>query len=198
VSAVAFTAVAAGLIVAPGADFAAVAGNAITDRRAGVCAGLGVATGCLVHTALAVAGVAAILAADRRLFLALRVVGGLYLIYLGLRSLRESRRAAQEPPARSPRAAFRQGFLVNVSNPKAPVLFLSLLPQFIPEGADPLSWSLLLSLIVVGCALLWFPTVALAVHSVGALLGGRRARRLLTLVTALLLLGLGVRMVLRG
>jgi threonine/homoserine/homoserine lactone efflux protein len=198
----AFTGVAAGLIVAPGVDFAAVARNAIADRRAGVCTGLGVAAGSLVHTTAAVAGVATILVAHRSLFTALQVAGGVYLLYLGVRSLltlRRDRHEAEPPPAAgSPGRAFRQGFVVNVSNPKAPVLFLSLLPQFIPPGADPLGRSLVLSLIVVGCALLWFPTVALVVHSIGALLGGRRVQRMLTVATALLVLGLGLRMLLFG
>jgi threonine/homoserine/homoserine lactone efflux protein len=189
----AFTGVAAGLVAAPGVDFAAVARTAIADRRAGVLTGLGVATGALVHTAAAVTGVAVLLAAHRGLFAALQVAGGVYLIYLGVRSLAHAR-AATASGARAPAAPFRQGFLVNVSNPKAPVLFLSLLPQFIPPGADPLTTSLTLSLIVVGCALVWFPAVALAVHSLGALLGGPGVRRVLTAVTGLLMIGLGLRM----
>ncbi|MDN3351234.1 LysE family translocator [Actinomadura sp. DC4] len=196
-----FTGVAAGLIVAPGVDFAAVARNAIADRRAGVCTGLGVAAGSLVHTAAAVAGVATILVAHRGLFTALQLAGGCYLVYLGVRSLLQREKTAEDPerpPARSSLRAFRQGFVVNASNPKAPVLFLSLLPQFIPPGADPVTRSLQLSLIVVGCALVWFPVVALAVHSVAALLGGWRVQRVLTLVTALLLLALGLRMLLFG
>jgi threonine/homoserine/homoserine lactone efflux protein len=200
----AFTGVAAGLIAAPGVDFAAVARNAIADRWAGVCTGLGVATGALVHTTAAVAGVATILLTHRSLFEALRIAGGVYLLYLAVRSLVTLWRARGEDgpdrgtgaAARSPAAAFRQGFLVNVSNPKAPVLFLSLLPQFIPPGANPLTRSLVLSLIVVACALLWFPSVALVIHSIGALLGGVRVQRVLTLTTSLLLLGLGLRMLL--
>lgn len=196
----AFTGVAAGLIVAPGVDFAAVARNAVADRWAGVCTGLGVATGSLVHTTAAVAGVATILITHRSLFTALQIAGGVYLVYLGARSLvtvwRDRRPAGEPCAARSPAMAFRQGFVVNVSNPKAPVLFLSLLPQFIPPGADPLTGSLVLSLIVVACALVWFPFVALVVHSIGALLGGDRVRRALTLATSLLLLVLGLRMLL--
>ena len=223
----AFTGVAAGLIVAPGVDFAAVARNAILDRWAGVCTGLGVAAGSLVHTTAAVAGVATVLVAHRSLFAALQVAGGVYLLYLGARSLialwRE--RGADPAPgeaadaaadsagtgnsagtgdsagtagtaARSPLRAFRQGFTVNVTNPKAPVLFLSLLPQFVPPGADPLTGSLVLSLIVVACALVWFPVVALVVHSAAALLGGVRVRRALALATSLLLIALGLRMLL--
>ena len=193
----AFTGVAAGLIAAPGVDFAAVARNAVLDRRAGVCTGLGVAAGSLVHTTAAVAGVATILVAHRSLFTVLQIAGGAYLLYLGVRTLWRERRETEGTAAvRGAGPAFRQGFLVNVSNPKAPVLFLSLLPQFVPPGADPVGRSLVLSLVVVGCALVWFPFVALVVHSIGALLGGGRVRRALTLATALLFLGLGLRMLL--
>lgn len=197
----AFTAVAAGLVVAPGVDFAAVARNALADRRSGVCTGLGVAAGSLVHTTAAVAGVAAVLVAHPSLFSALRAAGAVYLLYLGVRSLVDLWRAGPSPvpaPAATPGRAFRQGFAVNVTNPKAPVLFLSLLPQFVPAGAEPLTRSLLLSFIVVACALLWFPTVAVLVHRAGSLLGGTRVRRALTLATSLLFLALGLRMLLGG
>lgn len=59
------------------------------------------------------------------------------------------------------------------------MLFLSLLPQFVPAGAAPLTWSLLLSLIVVGCALLWFPLIAVVVHSAGTRFGESRSRYVL-------------------
>jgi threonine/homoserine/homoserine lactone efflux protein len=197
---VAFTGVAAGLVVAPGVDFAAVARNAIADRWAGVCTGLGVAAGSLVHTTAAVAGVATILVAHRSLFTALQVAGGVYLLYLGARSLiglwRGRAVHASAAAAHGPASAFRQGFLVNVANPKAPVLFLSLLPQFVPPGADPLTQSMVLSAIVVAIVLVWFPAIALVIHSAGALLGGERVQRVLTLATSLLLLGLGLRMLL--
>ncbi|HEX4818105.1 MAG TPA: LysE family translocator [Nonomuraea sp.] len=198
----AFTGVAAGLIMAPGVDFAAVAGNAITDRWAGVFTGLGVAAGCLTHTTAAVAGVATILAARPSLLTVLQVAGGVYLLYVGVRALvgllrsRDQPARQAVPAARTPAAAFRQGFLVNVSNPKAPLLFLTLLPQFIPAGSEPVTTSLVLSLIVVIWALLWFPTVALVVHAAGAVLGGGRLRRPLTFAMSVLMVGLGLRMLL--
>lgn len=90
-------------------------------------------------------------------------------------------------------AAFRQGFLANVSNPKAPLLFLSLLPQFIPPGSDPVTMSLVLSLIAVAWALLWFPALALVVHSAGAVLRDGRLRRPLAFAISVLMVGLGLR-----
>ena len=80
---VAFTGVAAGMVAMPGADFAVVVRNALVSRRAGVACAIGVAGGLLVHTALAVAGVAAVLAAVPTLFRALQAAGGAYVLYLG-------------------------------------------------------------------------------------------------------------------
>ncbi|NUS25424.1 MAG: LysE family translocator, partial [Streptomyces sp.] len=65
---IAFTGVAAGMVAMPGADFTVVVRNALVSRRAGVASALGVAGGLLLHTALAVAGVAAVLAAVPALF----------------------------------------------------------------------------------------------------------------------------------
>ncbi|NED82984.1 LysE family transporter, partial [Streptomyces sp. SID11233] len=75
------------------------------------------------------------------------------------------------------RRALRQGFLTNALNPKAPVLFLSLLPQFVPAGAAPLPRTLLLAAIVVLLALIWFPAVALLVDRLGRWLRRPRTAR---------------------
>ena len=87
------------------------------------------------------AGLATLIVASERVFLALKLVGAAYLVYLGLQSLARAvrRRAAPHPAARAPRldrrAAFRQGALSNLGNPKMAVFFTSLLPQFAHGGA---------------------------------------------------------------
>ncbi|MGK5695601.1 LysE family translocator [Streptomyces sp. URMC 128] len=220
---IAFTGVAAGMVAMPGADFTVVVRNALVSRRAGIACALGVAGGLLLHTALAVAGVAAVLAAVPALFRALQLVGGGYVLYLGARtlwSLRQTRAVAVE--ATGPRrnravaaeatgtrrnravvaeatgpAAFaarplRQGFVTNALNPKAPITFLSLLPQFVPAGSPALPRTLLLALIVVVLALLWFPAVALLVDRLGRWLREPRAARAVEGVTGAALTLLGV------
>lgn len=116
-----------------------------------MAAAVGVAGGLLVHTALAVAGLAAVLVAVPALFGAVQLLGGIYLLYLGVGALVVAVRRTGTPgdaatapaaaPADSPAArpgtagrSLRQGFLTNALNPKAPVLFLSLLPQFVPAA----------------------------------------------------------------
>jgi threonine/homoserine/homoserine lactone efflux protein len=194
---IAFTGVAAGMVAMPGADFTVVVRNALVSRRAGVACALGIAGGLLLHTALAVAGVAAVLAAVPALFRALQLLGGGYVLYLGARtlwSLRRPRAMAAEVTGTASSAArpLRQGFVTNALNPKAPITFLSLLPQFVPAGSPALPRTLLLALIVVVLALLWFPAVALLVDRLGRWLREPRAARAVEGVTGAALTLLGV------
>ncbi|MET9518156.1 LysE family translocator [Streptomyces sp. NPDC002994] len=196
---VAFTGVAAGMVAMPGADFTVVVRNALASRRDGVACAIGVAGGLLVHTALAVAGLAAVLVAVPALFRAIQLLGGAYILYLGCRALRSAlRRPAprlnetETAAARGAGRSLRQGFLTNALNPKAPVLFLSLLPQFVPADQQPLPRTLLLATIVVVLALLWFPAVALLVDGLGEWLRRPGAARAVEVVSGAALGVLGV------
>lgn len=190
---IAFTGVAAGMVAMPGADFTVVVRNALVSRRAGVACALGITGGLLLHTALAVAGVAAVLTAVPSLFRALQLLGGAYVLYLGARTLwsLRGRRAEVADEARAAVRPMRQGFVTNALNPKAPITFLSLLPQFVPAGAPALPRTLLLALIVVALALVWFPAVALLVDRLGRWLRRPRAARAVEAVTGTALTVLG-------
>ncbi|MCC8476685.1 lysine transporter LysE [Streptomyces sp. CS149] len=207
---IAFTGVAAGMVALPGADFTVVVRNALASRTAGLASAVGVAGGLLVHTALAVAGLAAVLVTMPVLFRTVQLLGGAYVLYLGLSALYAMRRRAQggsgppsgapegEPERPAPREfgrALRQGFLTNALNPKAPVLFLSLLPQFVPDGQPPLPRTLLLAALVVVLALIWFPAVALLVDRLGRWLRRPRTARAIEGGSGVALTGLGLALV---
>ncbi|WP_406150935.1 LysE family translocator [Streptomyces sp. NBC_01012] len=188
----AFVAVAAGMVALPGADFTVVVRNALASRRAGLATALGVVGGLVVHTALAAAGLAAVLVTVPVLFRSLQLLGGTYVLYLGISGLCAMRRRARRATAGAGTEAedeaedrtqpglgraLRQGFLTNALNPKAPVLFLSLLPQFVPDGEPPLPRTVLLASVVVLLGLLWFPAVALLVDRLGRWLRRPRTTR---------------------
>ncbi|MFG2125635.1 LysE family translocator [Streptomyces sp. NPDC048710] len=195
---IAFTGIAAGLVAMPGADFTVVVRNALVSRRAGAVCGLGIAGGLLVHTTLAVAGVAAVLVAVPALFRALQLLGGAYVMQLGVRTLWSLRRPAVASVEAAPSAAhpLRQGFVTNVLNPKASLTFLSLLPQFVPSGDSALPRTLLLALIVCTLALAWFQAVALLVDRLGRWLRRPRAARILQTGTGAALTVLGAALLL--
>jgi threonine/homoserine/homoserine lactone efflux protein len=130
------------LILTPGQDMIYVATRALAQGRfAGVCSALGVIVGILVHTALAALGVGAILQASEGWFLALKLLGAAYLVYLGIRMLLSQAPALQAAAgleALRPWALFWQGVLSNVTNPKIVLFFFAFLPQFVdPASAHP-------------------------------------------------------------
>ncbi len=111
-------------------------------RRVGVAAALGIGSGCLVHTAAAAFGLAALLAASAEAFTVVRWVGAAYLLWLAIGLLRAPASAALDDAARAtpapavdPWRVFRQGFLTNALNPKVAIFFLAFLPQFIDIDA---------------------------------------------------------------
>ena len=128
------------LIATPGQDMIYVITRSLAQGRfAGVCSAVGVCTGILVHTALAALGVGAILRASETLFVALKLAGAAYLVYLGARMIfsRDARMGIGAPGTTlSPGALIWQGVLSNVTNPKIVLFFFAFLPHFIDPASE--------------------------------------------------------------
>ena len=126
------------VIVAPGPDTALTIRNTLRGGRpGGIGTALGVSIGQLIWAVATSAGLVAVLLASEPVFRAVRLAGAGYLIWLGLQSLRAAFRAHRPPQAGSTagaqlssRAAFVQGIVNNLGNPKMAVFFASVLPQF--------------------------------------------------------------------
>ena len=130
-----FLAAAVLITLSPGPDNLMVLSTGIAKGRLrGVAFGLGCALGCISHTILAVIGVSALIAASPTAFTALKVVGGLYLIWMGWGAIR-SRGGARVEAAGAPDEPalhlFTKGLVAAVINPKVVLFFLSFLPQFV-------------------------------------------------------------------
>jgi threonine/homoserine/homoserine lactone efflux protein len=154
------------LIATPGQDMIYVVTRSLAQGRfAGVCSAVGVCLGIIAHTALAALGVGAILQASEGLFVALKLLGAAYLVYLGLRMIL-SRDLPPElsgnAPPLSPVALVWQGMLSNLTNPKIVLFFFAFLPQFVdPTGA------ITLQLLAYGAA---FTAICFVVYGALALL----------------------------
>lgn len=126
------------ITVAPGPDNMMVLSIGMAKGRLpGIAFGLGCALGCLSHTLLAVLGVSALIAASPEAFKALKVCGGLYLVWLGFNALRSAGGASVGKASndrQSPRKLFLKGIVANAINPKVILFFLSFLPQFVVPG----------------------------------------------------------------
>src|SRR2546428_12709190 len=175
------------VIVSPGQDTALTIRNTLVGGRAGgIATAVGVTTGLASWTVASSAGLAALLVASQPLFLAVRLIGAGYLIFLGLQALYGAILRRDHPtdaigPARGLRlrraVAYRQGLLSNLSNPKIVVFFLSLFPQFVDRGQASFARLLFLGLIFCTITLIWLSLYAVVVARPGGVLPrGRRWR----------------------
>jgi threonine/homoserine/homoserine lactone efflux protein len=197
----AFLGISAIVIVTPGPDTALTIRNTLLGgRRAGIVTAMGVSSGQAAWTLATAAGVAALLAASEPAFVAVKVAGAAYLVWLGAQSLLGALRDHASKRSRAPRsnrlrsrAALRQGFLSNLGNPKMAAFFPSLLPQFAPQEH---AFAALLGLGLVFClmTLAWLTAYAFAVARAGDFLGRPAIRRLVDAVTGAVLVALGLRL----
>ena len=137
----AFWAVAALLIAVPGADWAYVIGTALSGRPV-VVAVSGIVIGYAVITIAVAAGVGALVVRSPASLAVLTIAGGLYLLWLGVRTFLQpaGHAPAQGAAARTDRATFVKGIGVSGLNPKGLLVFLAVLPQFAtPRGNWPLT-----------------------------------------------------------
>jgi threonine/homoserine/homoserine lactone efflux protein len=193
----AFLGISALIIITPGQDTALTIRNTLLGgRRSGVFTAAGVSAGQACWTLAASAGLAALLRASEPAFVALRLAGAAYLVFLGLQALvgairggRNSSRGATQPRL-PPAKAFRQGLVSNLGNPKMAVFFISLLPQFAH------AFVALVGLGLVFCVLtfVWLTAYAAAVARAGELLRRPRIRRTIEAVTGTVLVALGLRL----
>jgi threonine/homoserine/homoserine lactone efflux protein len=170
--------IALGLVLTPGPNMVYLVSRSITQgRAAGLVSLAGVAVGFLVYLAAAVAGISTVFAAVPTAYLALRIAGALYLLYLAFQALRPGGRSAFAPgelPIDQPRRLFAMGLVTNLLNPKIAVLYVSLLPQFIDpaRGSVPLQ-SLSLGAIQIAIALTINALIVLTAGTVAIFLARR-------------------------
>jgi threonine/homoserine/homoserine lactone efflux protein len=181
----------------PGMLYAA-AQTLARGRRGGLLAALGLHLGGYLHVGAAAFGLAALLHYVPTLYLALKLAGALYLVWLGIAMLRRGGHAA-ELPAAAPRRAFLQSVTVEMLNPKTAIFFVAFLPQFVDPAAALPVWAqlLLLGTIVNLCFSSADVAVTLAASAVlGRLRRAGPAQRVMRWVGGSLLIGLGARLAL--
>lgn len=193
------------VIAVPGPDTALTVRNTLAaGRGAGVFTALGVATGQAVWTLATCTGLTALLLASEPAFLAIKLVGAGYLVFLGAQALfgavssafgrsRAVTVAAPSPRRIDRRVALRQGVVSNLGNPKMAVFFTSLLPQFAPRSGTSFSALLLLGLVFCSLTLVWLAAYAVAVARASDLLRRSGIRRTVEGITGAVLIALGLR-----
>lgn len=138
------------LNLTPGADMMFSFGQGLrSGPKAAVAAAAGITAGGMVHVTLAGLGLGAAVAAHPALFDAIRWVGVAYLLWLAVQSLRQTTLRHSRAPALSPLKAFRDGALVNLTNPKIILFTLAFIPQFV----DPTRGAILAQFLIFGAVL---------------------------------------------
>ena len=126
------------LIITPGPDIIYVLTRGVADgKRSGAISAMGVTTGILVHTMAAALGLAVLLKTSTYAFWALKVVGGIYLMYLGYQVIKNKQvlEITEFKKSLDMKKCFLQGFFSNVLNPKVALFFVAFLPQFVNKDS---------------------------------------------------------------
>jgi threonine/homoserine/homoserine lactone efflux protein len=192
------------IIIMPGPDQALITRQALVrGKGSGFMTTVGGALGLTIHASAAAFGLTALLVASPLAFSVLKVVGAVYLVWMGVQTLRMARLAATdrptgEPVDRKPLRCLRKGFLTNALNPKLAVFFVTFLPQFLPTTGPVLTQALTYCGVFAALYLTWFSLYVFTVDRIGSVLRRRKVRSGIEYVTGALLFGFGVGLAVQG
>ena len=158
------------LIITPGPDLIFVLTRGISSgRSAGAMSAVGVTSGILVHTVTTSFGLAVLLQTSTLVFWGMKIIGGCYLIYLGIQMFKNSPNLISQDRELSikKRSCFLQGFFSNVFNPKVALFFVAFLPQFVdPNSEQFISSMVMLGLLYAAMTLPFLLTLAIFAGSI--------------------------------
>ena len=169
------------LLLTPGpAVLYIVARSVEQGRTAGLVSVLGIHLGTIVHITAAAVGLSALIVSSALAFAVVKYLGAAYLIWIGIRTFMARDPSTATPAVRSEplRRIFRDGFVVNLFNPKTAIFFLAFLPQFVDPTRGPVHWQILvLGVTFMGLGIMSDGMFALVAGAAGNFL--RRNKRFL-------------------
>ena len=180
-------------LILPGPDFVAVVRSSMTrGTRAGLLTTLGVSLGLCLYATLSLLGLSAILVKYQWLTWAVRILGGSYLIFLGIKLLRAKPQLIELDQAERPAGnrAILFGFLVTLTNPKAIVLFASVFATAVTASTPFWLMGLMIAL-VTASSLIWYSCVSLFMSSGPVMRRFQRARHWIERAAGVCFIGLG-------
>ncbi|MGE8478427.1 MAG: LysE family translocator [Pseudomonas shirazensis] len=189
-------------VISPGADFAMVTRSSYAQgRKAGLAAAVGIALGVQVHVLYTVLGIAVIISQSPALFMAMKVLGAGYLIYLGYQSLTNTKRIhlddVGQAQGRGSLRALRTGFFTNALNPKTMLFVISAYTQVVQPGSS-LAQDFAYGAFMSFAHWLWFSLVAVFFSSAALRLAMIERQRVVDRLIGVALIGLGVTVLVAG
>ncbi len=185
------------LVIVPGPNFVMTLRNSLViSRRAGLLTALGIALGGTTHVAYSLLGIGALIAQSITLFNALKWLGTVYLLILGIKALRarpHPPQIADSAPITANRAPLKNGYLTCLLNPKSTLFFFALFTQVV-EPETPFAARVVYGLTIVFLELIWYSFVALVISQPA--IQGRISPGLhwLERISGVVLVGLGIRL----
>ncbi|MGF9881212.1 LysE family translocator [Bacillus albus] len=182
----------------PGAETMYIVGRSISQgRKAGVYSVFGIITGSLVHTLLVAFGLSIILTKSIVLFNTIKVIGVIYLVYLGIKMILDKTNVAFQASSNklNIRKIYVQGLLTSLTNPKVSLFFIAFLPQFIDTKASGPMPFIILGLTFTVTGLLWCLFVAyFSSYVTKKLRGNQKVGMVLNKITGLIFIGMGLKL----
>ncbi len=198
-----FAFVAALLVMSPGPNGLLIAKTVpVSGKGAGFANVIGFMIAFYLHGALSIFGISILLVQSAQLFMLVKIAGAFYLIWIGVKALRDAFSKGSPIPVANPAkrtrtlsVAFGEGFLTNALNPKVSIFYLAAFPQFIPVDGDVVGSSFLLVSVHSLICGAWFSAMTLLLSRVTATIGGGSFQRWLKGVTGAVFIGFGVKLI---
>ena len=188
------------LAITPGQDFIYVMIRSVSQgAKAGIIAISGLMVGVMFHTIAAATGVAAILMTSSYAFLVIKIIGAMYLIYLGIQAIKQTGKLEikKTKDIISKRQLFREGVLSSLFNPKLALFFMAFLPQFVADKSNAFIHMLTLGLLFALLSLPILISVAVLSEKFGnIIMTNKKISERIGKITGVVLIGLGIRLAL--
>jgi threonine/homoserine/homoserine lactone efflux protein len=187
------------IILLPGPDTLVIVRSIVRGGRSrGIATASGILVGLTVWVMAAALGLSAMLRASRVGYDTLRIAGAIYLVWLGVQSLRARGTGGGGTSRTDGRTGFLAGLVTNLLNPKVGVFFVSFLPAFVPHNASVGLYALLFGAIFIVLTIGYFALLLVLAARVTAWMNAPQIRRRLDAAAGAILIGFGFRLALEG
>lgn len=191
------------LNITPGNDTIFILSKSISQgKKAGIVSALGIGTGSIVHTILAVLGLSIIISKSILLFNIIKYTGAVYLLYMGYQMLRSKSQfndaTSPENKSTNYNKIYRDGIITNVLNPKVALFFIAFLPQFInPNLKDTILPFITLGMTFITTGLIWYLILVTFSSTISAKLKkNNKTETIINRICGITLIGLGIKIAL--
>ena len=186
------------VVMSPGIDTALITKRTIADGRiAGFQMAFGITVGSLVHTVAATLGLSALLLQSALAFTILKLIGAIYLIYLGIKAFLQKKDLLQNPEQLNEvkhKSAFQEGLLSNILNPKVIIFFLTFLPQFVTNSNYVMGQFILMGCTYALLSIIWFVMYVICLYYIREWLLSPKIQNWMEKATGLVLVGFGIKL----